>query len=83
MKLEEKASGVECEMSEVEQALELITEKEASSDEMAQMESAAKANKSACDRAKAEEMRQKAMESMGKWIYNLLTFTFDILYFTC
>ena len=58
-------SGITVEMSEVERALEALIEKEDASEELQQE---GKANKltSELDRAKAKEMKKKAMESLGE-----------------
>lgn len=66
MAAEEKSSGIDCQMSEVDKALENLTAKETYADEMTSAELAAKNSKVAGDREKAEEIRKKAMESLGK-----------------
>ena len=60
MKDEEKASGIECDLSEVEKALEEIAEKEVAA------EDTVKNDKKKVDNAKAVEMRNRALESLGK-----------------
>ena len=59
MKDEEMASGIECDLSEVENALGEIAEKEAAAEDT--MES----DKKKADNAKAVEMRNRAVESLG------------------
>ena len=54
MKDEEKVSGIECDLSEVEKAMEEIAEKEVKND------------KKKVDNAKAMEMKNRALESLGK-----------------
>lgn len=65
LKTEVKESGIAVGMSEVETALEELIEKEDASEELRHE---AKANKLAteCDRAKAEDMKKKAMERLGE-----------------
>ena len=65
LKKEVKESGITVEMSGVERALEALIEKEDASEELRQE---GKTNKlaSELDRAKAEEMKKKAMESLGE-----------------
>ena len=65
LKKEVKESGITVEMSEVERALEALIEKEDASEELRQQ---GKANKvtSELDIAKAEEVKKKAMESLGE-----------------
>ena len=58
LKEEEKASGIETSMSDVEKALEEIMEKESDA------ENTAESNKKKADHAKAVEMRKRAMESI-------------------
>ena len=60
MKDEEKASGIECDLSEVEKALEEIAEKEVAAEDT--MEN----DKKKVDNAKSVEMRNRALESLGK-----------------
>ena len=60
MKDEEKASGIECDSSEVEKALEEIAEKEVA------VEDTVENNKRKVDNAKVVEMRNRALESLGK-----------------
>ena len=59
MKDEEKASGIECDLSEVEKALEEIAEKEVAAEDIVE-------NDKKADNAKAMEMRNRALESLGK-----------------
>ena len=59
MKLEEKASGIETDMSEVEMALEEINEKENAVENYT-------LDKKAADTAKAAEMRKRAMEGQKR-----------------
>ena len=56
---EEKASGTETELSEVEKALEEIEEKETAAEETVEND------KKNVDNAKAVEMRNRALESLG------------------
>ena len=58
LKEEEKASGIETSMSDVEKALEEIMEKESDA------ENTVESNKKKADHAKAVEMRKRAMESI-------------------
>ena len=58
LKEEEKASGIETSMSDVEKALEEIMEKESDADNTVE------SNKKKADHAKAVEMRKRAMESI-------------------
>lgn len=60
MKDEEKASGIECDLSEVEKALEEIAEKEVAAEDTVEND------KKKVDNAKAMEMRNRALESLGK-----------------
>ena len=60
MKDEEKASGIECDLSEVEKALEEIAEKEVAAEDTVEND------KKKVDNAKAVEMRNRALESLGK-----------------
>ena len=60
MKDEEKASGIECDLSEVEKALEEIAEKEAAAEDTVE------SDKKKADNAKAVEMRNRALESLGR-----------------
>ena len=58
MKDEERESGIECDLSEVEKALEEIAEKEAAAE--------GKENeKKKADNAKAAQMRNRALESLS------------------
>ena len=59
MREEEKASGIETDMSEVEKALEEISEKEAVAEDTLD------SNKKKADNAKAVDMRKRAMESLS------------------
>ena len=59
MRDEEKASGIDTDLSDVEKALEEIVEKEAVVEETAQND------KKKVDNAKAAEMRYKALENLG------------------
>ena len=59
MKEEEKAIGIECDLSEVKKILEEIAEKEAAAEDT--VESDVKKT----DNAKAVEMRNRALESLG------------------
>ena len=58
LKEEEKASGIETSMSDVEKALEEIMEKESDA------ENTVESNKKKADHANAVEMRKRAMESI-------------------
>ena len=60
MREEEKASGIETDMSEVEKALEEISEKEAVAEDTLDS-----CNKKKADNAKAVDMRKRATESMS------------------
>ncbi|CAH3039182.1 unnamed protein product [Porites lobata] len=60
MKDEEKASGIECDLSDVEKALEEIAEKEVAAEDTVEND------KKKLDNAKAVEMRNRALESLGK-----------------
>ena len=59
MRHEEKASGIDTDLSDVEKALEEIAEKEAVVEETTQND------KKKVDRAKAAEMRNRALENLG------------------
>ena len=59
MRDEEKASGIDTDLSDVEKALEEIVEKEAVVEETAQND------KKKVDNAKAAEMRYRALENLG------------------
>ena len=59
MRDEEKASGIDTDLSDVEKALEEIVEKEAVVEETAQND------KKKVDSAKAAEMRYRALENLG------------------
>jgi hypothetical protein len=65
LKVEAKASGIETQMTECEQALELIMEKEDASEELQREKKETKKGKVVADRAMAEEIRKKAMENLG------------------
>ena len=65
LKEEEKASGIETSMSDVEKALEEIMEKESDA------ENTVESNKKKADHAKAVEMRKRAMESI-RLLFTLL-----------
>jgi len=56
---EEKASGIECDLSEVEKALEEIAEK-------ASAEDTVENDKKKVDNPKVVEMRDRALESLGR-----------------
>ena len=58
MKDEERASGIECDLSEVVKALEETSEKEAAAEDTVE-------NDKKVDNAKAAEMRNKAQESLS------------------
>ena len=58
LKEEEKASGIETSMSDVEKALEELIEKESDA------ENTVESNNKKADHAKAVEMRKRAMESI-------------------
>ena len=60
MKNEEKASGIECDLSDVEKALEEIAEKEVAAEDTVEND------KKKLDNAKAVQMRNRALESLGK-----------------
>ena len=66
LKEEEKASGIDTEMSEVETALEEIIEKEDASEEAQGCESEGKRKRREQDRENAQNIRRKAMEQLGK-----------------
>ncbi|KAJ7371639.1 hypothetical protein OS493_024318 [Desmophyllum pertusum] len=59
MRGEEKASGIETDLSQVEKALEEIAEKEAVAEDTVENE------KKKSDKAKAVEMRNRALESLS------------------
>ena len=59
MEDEEKTSGIECDLSEVEKTLEEIAEKEAEAEDTVENE------KRKADNAKAAEMRIIALESLN------------------
>ena len=59
MRQEEKASGIETDLSEVEKAPEEIGEKETAAEETVEND------KKKVDNAKAVEMRNRALESLG------------------
>ena len=59
MRDEEKASGIDTDLSDVEKALEEIAEKEAVVEETTQND------KKKVDSAKAAEMRNRALENLG------------------
>ena len=59
MKDEERESGIECDLSEVEKALEEIAEKEAAAEGTIENE------KRTADNAKAAQMRNRALESLS------------------
>ena len=59
MRDEEKAIGIDSDLSDVEKALEAIVEKEAVVEETAQND------KKKVDSAKAAEMRYRALENLG------------------
>ena len=59
MKDEERESGIECDLSEVETALEEIAEKEAAAEGTIENE------KKKADNAKAAQMRNRALESLS------------------
>lgn len=65
LKKEEKASGIAVEMSEVERALEELMEKEDAAEELRQ-EGKMKKLANEKDRGNAEDIRKKAMESLGE-----------------
>ena len=56
---EKKASGIECDLSEVEKALEEIAEKAAAEDTVEN-------DKKKVDNPKVVEMRDRALESLGR-----------------
>ena len=66
LKEEEKASGIDTEMSEVETALEEIIEKEDASEEAQGCESEGKRKRREQDRENTQNIRRKAMEQLGK-----------------
>ena len=59
MKDEKRESGIECDLSEVEKALEEIAEKEAAAEGTIENE------KKKADNAKAAQMRNRALESLS------------------
>ena len=59
MEDEEKTSGIECDLSEVEKTLEEIAEKEAEAEDTVEND------KKKADNAKAAEMRNRALESLN------------------
>ena len=59
MKNEERESGIECDLSEVEKALEEIAEKEAAAEGTIENE------EKKADNAKAAQMRNRALESLS------------------
>ena len=60
IKDEEKASGIECDLTEVEKALEEIAEKKVAAEDTVEND------KKKVDIAKAVEMRNRALENLGK-----------------
>ena len=66
LRKEESASGIETDMNEVERALQDIIEIEDASDQEQQEISDEKMEKENKDRADAETMRMKAMETLGQ-----------------
>ena len=60
MKDQEKASRIKCDLSEVEKALEEIGEKEVAAEDTVEDD------KKIVDNTKAVEMRNRALESLGK-----------------
>ena len=58
MKDEERASGIECDLSEVVKALEETSEKEAAAEDTVE-------NDKKADNAKAAEMKNRAQESLS------------------
>lgn len=66
MKAEEKASGIDTNLTEVEEALQLITEKEDASEEMQKEQSETKKSRMQADKEGTEDMRQKAMEKLSE-----------------
>ena len=59
IKDEEKASGIERDLSEVEKALEEVAEREAAAEDIVEND------KKKADNAKAAEMRNRALESLS------------------
>ena len=66
LKDEEKASGIDTEMSEVETALEEIIEKEDATEQAQKCETDGKKKMKERDRETAQDMRKKAMERLGQ-----------------
>ena len=62
---EERASGIDCEETEVDAALADILEKERLADQEREKDATVTAKKNASDKAAAEEVRVKAMERLG------------------
>lgn len=60
MRDEEKASGIECDLSEMEKALGEIAEKEAAAEDTVEND------KKKVDDAEAMEMRKRALENLGR-----------------
>lgn len=65
LKAEEKASGIDTQMSECERALELIIEKEDASEELQKENDEIKRKKFVAERTAAEEARKRAMEKLS------------------
>ena len=65
IRTEERASGIECEETEVDAALADIFEKEKLADQEREKDATVTAKKNARDKAAAEEVRIKAMERLG------------------
>ena len=63
---EKKASGIDTEMTETEDALEEIIEKENASEEVQDCDSDRKKKSKEADKVTAEDMRKKAMERLGQ-----------------
>ena len=66
LKAEKKASGIETDMTETEQALEEITEREDEAENEESNVNEAKAKEKQADKAKAEDIRKIAMERLGE-----------------
>ena len=66
LKAEERESGTNPENSEMEDALEELIELEEESEKVQKEENDEKQSKADSDRGKAEEMRKRAMESLGE-----------------
>ena len=63
---EERASGIDCEETQLDAALEEITEKERAADLERNDKAGVVKKKNESEKASAEEVRKQAMERLGK-----------------